>query len=161
MAEGSIIPAIIAAHIAQSSTSRGVSHVTVIIHADAPDMGPYMSRAIAITQIQQTSGRPTSRTTSMVSDTLPESAHPHWSETATAHVPGIQSSDVTELLEHGATVVVLTKGVYERLRVCPETLELLSAHGVVAHVLQTEEAVRVYNRLVETDRVGGLFHSTC
>jgi hypothetical protein len=84
-----------------------------------------------------------------------------WSETGTAHVPGIQPSDVTELLEHGATVVVLTKGVYERLRVCPETLELLSAHGVAAHVLQTEEAVRVYNRLVETDRVGGLFHSTC
>ncbi|SRR6266542_1872142 len=84
-----------------------------------------------------------------------------WSETGTAHVPGIQPSDVTELLEHGATVVVLTKGVYERLRVCPETLELLSDRCVTAHVLKTEEAVRVYNRLVDTDRVGGLFHSTC
>jgi hypothetical protein len=76
-------------------------------------------------------------------------------------VPGIQPSDVTELLEHGATVVVLTKGVYERLRVCPETLKLLSDRGIAVHVLQTEEAVRAYNRLVETDRVGGLFHSTC
>jgi hypothetical protein len=84
-----------------------------------------------------------------------------WSETGTAHVPGIQPFDVAELLEHGATVVVLTKGVYERLRVCPETLELLTDRGVSVHVLQTEEAVRVYNRLVETDRVGGLFHSTC
>ncbi len=84
-----------------------------------------------------------------------------WSETGTAHVPGIQPSDVTELLEHGATVVVLTKGVYERLRVCPETLKLLSDRGIAVHVLQTEEAVPVYNRLVETDRVGGLFHSTC
>ncbi len=70
-----------------------------------------------------------------------------WSETGTAHVPGIQPSDVAELLEHGATVVVLTKGVYERLRVCPETLELLTDRGVSVHVLQTEEAVRVYNRL--------------
>jgi hypothetical protein len=70
-------------------------------------------------------------------------------------------TDVTELLEHGATVVVLTKGVYERLRVCPETLELLSDRGVAVHVLQTEEAVRAYNDLVETDHVGGLFHSTC
>jgi hypothetical protein len=51
--------------------------------------------------------------------------------------------------------------VYERLRVCPETLELLSGRGVTVHVLQTEDAVEVYNRLVETDRVGGLFHSTC
>jgi hypothetical protein len=76
-------------------------------------------------------------------------------------VPGIQPSDVTELLEHGATVVVLTKGVYERLRVCPETLKLLSDRAIAVHVLQTEEAVRAYNRLVETDRVGGLFHSTC
>jgi hypothetical protein len=84
-----------------------------------------------------------------------------WSETGTAHVPGIQPSDVIELLEHGATVVVLTKGVYERLLVSPETLKLLSDRGIAFHVLQTEEAVRVYNRLVETDRVGGLFHSTC
>jgi hypothetical protein len=84
-----------------------------------------------------------------------------WSETATAHVPGIQPADVTELLEHGATVVVLTKGVYERLRICLETLELLGDRGVTVHVLPTEEAVGVYNRLVETDWVGGLFHSTC
>jgi hypothetical protein len=84
-----------------------------------------------------------------------------WSETGTAHVPGIQPSDVTELLAHGATVVVLTKGVYERLRVCPETFELLSDRGVAVHVLQTEEAVRVYNRLADTEPVGGLIHSTC
>ena len=84
-----------------------------------------------------------------------------WSETGTAHEPGIQPSDVTELLEHGAAVVVLTKGVYERFRICPETLELLADRSVAVHVLQTEEALGVYNRLVETDRVGELFHSTC
>ncbi len=49
-----------------------------------------------------------------------------WSETDTAHVPEIQPYEVTELLEHGATLVVLTKGVYEQLRVCPETLKMLS-----------------------------------
>ena len=41
-------------------------------------------------------------------------------------MPGIQPSEVTELLEHGATLVVLTKGVYEQLRVCPDTLKMLS-----------------------------------
>lgn len=84
-----------------------------------------------------------------------------WSETGTAHVPGIQPSDVKELLDQGATVIVLTQGVYGRLRVCPQTLELLSAQGVRVHVLRTENAAEAYSRLAETDRVGALFHSTC
>jgi hypothetical protein len=85
----------------------------------------------------------------------------NWRETGTAHDPGIQPADVEELLEHGADVVVLSKGVMERLRICPETLEMLKNRGVAAHVLQTEEAVRLYNELQRKRRVGGLFHSTC
>lgn len=85
----------------------------------------------------------------------------NWRETGTAHDPGIQPADVEELLEHGADVVVLSKGVMERLRICPETLEMLKNRGVAAHVLQTEEAVRLYNELQRKQRVGGLFHSTC
>ena len=84
-----------------------------------------------------------------------------WRETGTAHVPGIQPADVEELLEHGATAVVLSKGILERLRVCPETLRMLKERGIPAHVLQTEEAVRLYNELRANERVGGLFHSTC
>ncbi len=45
--------------------------------------------------------------------------------------------------------------------ICPQTLDLLAARGVAVHVLQTEEAVKVYNALQETLPVGGLFHSTC
>jgi hypothetical protein len=85
----------------------------------------------------------------------------NWRETGTAHDPGIQPADVEELLEHGAEVVVLSRGVMERLRICPETLEFLKKRGVAAHVLQTEEAVRMYNDLQRKRRVGGLFHSTC
>lgn len=85
----------------------------------------------------------------------------NWRETGTAHDPGIQPADVEELLEHGADVVVLSKGVMERLRICPETLDMLKNRGVAAHVLQTEEAVRLYNELQPKQRVGGLFHSTC
>src|SRR6476619_5932664 len=47
-----------------------------------------------------------------------------WRETRTRHVPGIQPADVQELIEHGARTVVLSKGVLERLQVCPETLEV-------------------------------------
>lgn len=84
-----------------------------------------------------------------------------WRETGTRHVPGIQPADVEELLEHGAEVIVLSKGMYERLQVCPETLGLLDQRGVAVHVLQTEEAVRLYNQLAEREPVGALIHSTC
>ena len=84
-----------------------------------------------------------------------------WRETGTRHLPGIQPADVAELLERGATAVVLSKGILERLQVCPETLELLEDRGVSAYVLQSEQAVRRYNELRETERVAGLFHSTC
>jgi hypothetical protein len=84
-----------------------------------------------------------------------------WGETGTRHVPGIQPADIEELLDHGAELLVLSRGVLEALRVCPETLSLLENKGIPAHVLQTEEAVRLYNRLAEERRVGALVHSTC
>ena len=84
-----------------------------------------------------------------------------WRETGTHHLPGIQPADVAELLDHGAEVVVLSKGILERLRVCPETLDLLRDRGVAVHVLQTEQAVARYNELRRRAPVGGLFHSTC
>lgn len=84
-----------------------------------------------------------------------------WRETGTEHTPGIQPADVEELVENGATVVVLSKGMNQRLQVCPETLDMLKRRGVECHVLQTEDAVRKYNQLAEEERVGGLFHSTC
>ena len=84
-----------------------------------------------------------------------------WRETGTNHEPGIQPADVEELLEHGATAVVLSKGFDERLRVTGDALRMLEDRGVSAHVRQTEEAIRLYNELRETERVGALIHSTC
>jgi len=84
-----------------------------------------------------------------------------WRETGTQHVPGILPADVEELLKHGATEVILSKGMYEQLHVCPETLQLLNQKGITTHILQTEEAVRLYNELREKKSVGGLFHTTC
>ncbi len=84
-----------------------------------------------------------------------------WRETGTDHEPGIQPADVQELLEHGAAVVVLSMGMHERLQVCPETLQMLKEENIPVHMLQTEKAAQLYNELRETQRVGGLFHSTC
>ncbi len=84
-----------------------------------------------------------------------------WRETGTHHVPGIQPADIDELLARGATAVVLSKGILERLQVCPETLAQLDQRGIPVHVLQTEAAVRRYNQLRDSEKVAGLFHSTC
>lgn len=84
-----------------------------------------------------------------------------WNETGTRHSPGIQPTDVEELLENGAQVIILSKGMDNRLQVCPETLEILATKGITTHVLQTKKAVQLYNELRETEAVGGLFHSTC
>ncbi len=84
-----------------------------------------------------------------------------WNETGTRHVPGIQPGDVTELLDRGAEVVVLSRGVYERLQVCPETLAMLDDRRIDVRVLQTEDAVEAYNELAGKRPVGGLIHSTC
>jgi hypothetical protein len=84
-----------------------------------------------------------------------------WNETGTHHVPGIQPSDVQELIDHGSKVVVLSRGMALALQTCPETLQLLREMGIMYHVEETKAAVELYNRLTQTEAVGGLFHSTC
>jgi hypothetical protein len=64
-------------------------------------------------------------------------------------------------LDKGATVLVLSRGIAERLQVDPATLKLLERRGVPVHILQSEKAVRLFNELRETEPVGGLFHTTC
>jgi len=84
-----------------------------------------------------------------------------WNETGTGHESGIQPADVEELLEHGVTAVVLGSGYYERLQVRRETLRELEERNVPVRVEQTEEAVRLYDKLSESEREGALIHSTC
>ena len=84
-----------------------------------------------------------------------------WNETGTHHVPGIQPSDVQELLANGSKVVILTRGMELVLQTCPETLQMLRDKGIRYHIEETKKAVDLYNQLAETEPVGGLFHSTC
>ena len=84
-----------------------------------------------------------------------------WNETGTSHDPGIQPADVERLLEQGATIVVLSRGFHDRLGVASETLEMLEEREIPAHVVQTEEAARLYEELRKTEKVGALIHSTC
>lgn len=84
-----------------------------------------------------------------------------WALTGTRHSPGIQPADVEDLLARGATTVVLSRGMEQRLEIDPRTHKLLAERRVTVHVAETTEAVRIYNELAATEAVGGLFHSTC
>jgi hypothetical protein len=84
-----------------------------------------------------------------------------WAETGTHHHPGIQPADVEELLDRGARVVVLSRGMLKRLHTMPATRAMLERTGVQVYVEETKVAVERYNRLVDVQPVGGLFHSTC
>lgn len=84
-----------------------------------------------------------------------------WNETGTSHEDGIQRKEIEILLDRGAEVIILSRGVYGRLSVSPEARNLLEESGVEYKVMKTEEAIDEYNRLAENTRVGGLFHSTC
>lgn len=81
-----------------------------------------------------------------------------WNETGTRHSPGIQPTDVQELLDHGAQTVVLGTGFHERLEVQPETLRMLERKGIEVYVRQSEEAARL---LDEIEGGAALIHSTC
>ena len=85
-----------------------------------------------------------------------------WNETGTHHHPGIQPADLAELLDHGADIVVLSRGRELRLETAPETLSLLAERDVEVVRVETGAAIGEYNRLAtEGRRVGALLHSTC
>jgi hypothetical protein len=84
-----------------------------------------------------------------------------WRVSGTEHSPGIQPADVRFLLDHGAETLILSLGMERRLGVDPVTIAMLDRLGVPYLTAETREAVAMYNTAADTERVGGLFHSTC
>jgi hypothetical protein len=84
-----------------------------------------------------------------------------WDETGTRHVPGTLPGDIQELIDHGADVIVLSRGMDLRLQTAPETLDLLRRQSIEVHIVETKEAVELYNRLAVSRPVGCVIHSTC
>lgn len=93
---------------------------------------------------------------------FPGGARPwNWTETGTQHSPGVQWSDVEELLENRAESVVLTRGVLGRLGVAEALIAELETRGIKVYVAKTKKAVQIYNGLCLEVPVGILLHSTC
>ena len=85
-----------------------------------------------------------------------------WGESGTSHSRGIQVDDVKELVEHGAKVVVLTRGMLLRLKVPERAIAYLENRNIEVVVASTKAGMKIYNEYVEKNvPVAGLFHSTC
>lgn len=84
-----------------------------------------------------------------------------WNESGTRHSPGIQPADLEELVEHGAQVVVLSRGRLGRLEVTPQAQRYLQEQGVEVEIHLTAEAIQRYNVLRRERPTGALIHSTC
>jgi len=85
----------------------------------------------------------------------------NWRETDTQHNPVIQYSDVQELIENCSRGIILSRGVLGRLKIQDNCINKLEADGIIIHILKTREAVKLYNNLRETKKVGALIHTTC
>ncbi len=85
----------------------------------------------------------------------------NWNETGTRHSPGVQLADVQELLDRGASVIILSSGQLGRLRIASGTRRALEELGIEYHVLETRKAIDLYQQLRRERGVGALIHSTC
>ncbi len=85
----------------------------------------------------------------------------NWRDTGTEHSSGIQYSDVQELLASGSEIVILSRGVLGRLKVSKDLIDKLVSDGITVHILKTNKAVKLYNELLKTEKVGALIHTTC
>ena len=89
-----------------------------------------------------------------------------WRKTNTRHQPGIQPGDLEELLEKDCRIIILSRGMENRLHTANETHDLLKQHNMKQDrdyfVLHSEVAVQRYNNYAkEKERVCALIHSTC
>lgn len=85
-----------------------------------------------------------------------------WNEDNTRHQSGITIEAVETLLKHKPNIIVLTKGYDEKLNVYPELVEWISKRGMKVMVMNTPNAVAMFNYLItQGENVAGLFHSTC
>jgi hypothetical protein len=98
---------------------------------------------------------------------FPGGAEPwDWTKDGTSHKGGVTMKAVQNLLNLGSftdkCVIVLTRGIDGVLQVPDKLINTLEASGITVYVARTQEAVEIYNNLVNTGLdVFALIHSTC
>ena len=70
-------------------------------------------------------------------------------------------ANIQEIIDTDACTVVLSRGMYKRLKTMPETATSLEKAGITIHQLQMEKSVTKYNNLCKDEQVDGLIHTIC
>ncbi len=84
-----------------------------------------------------------------------------WRKTGTRHDPGIQTTDLADLLAMKPDVIILSRGVDLVLQVPQAKIDYAKAHAPTVLVLQSEQAIAEYNKRIASERIVALIHSTC
>lgn len=71
----------------------------------------------------------------------------------------LRVEDLEEVLRAKPEILVVGTGYYGLMKVLPETEKQLRAEGIRLITEKTEEAYKIYNKLSESNRVTGAFHS--
>ncbi len=85
----------------------------------------------------------------------------NWDETGTDHSRGIQPEDINELIENGAEIIIISKGMLNRLRLSKKAKRFLETENIEYYHLNTKKAIEFYNSLINDRAVGALIHTTC
>lgn len=84
-----------------------------------------------------------------------------WNDDGTSHA-GMAAAPVEELLDAGATHLLLSTGRQGRLTVPDHVVRLAEDAGATVEVLPTDEAVAAYQRCrAGGEPVGAVLHTTC
>lgn len=73
---------------------------------------------------------------------------------------GIQIHSVRDLLRFG-DIFILSTGMHDELGVNSSTIDYLKMHNKLVYVLNTEETVKLYNKLGTKCKVVAMIHTTC
>ena len=88
-----------------------------------------------------------------------------WKKDGTRHSPGITLKAVKTLYDKGATYIILSKGVHNKLKLSKKALEFLNdmkrIFGIPYFYLNSMYCANVYNAQSKKYKVGMLLHSTC
>ncbi|CAH8466644.1 unnamed protein product [Dicrocoelium dendriticum] len=87
-----------------------------------------------------------------------------WRETGTSHIPGVQTSDVEELIASNPDIIILSRGVLRVLQVPDSTRTYIREKlpKVELIVEPSKSAYHIYNtKAKEGKRVAALLHTTC
>ena len=85
----------------------------------------------------------------------------NWNETGTDHIRGVQLEAIEELLSKGAEIIIISKGMLNRLRLSKKAREFLESNKIPYFYLNTKKAIEKYNLLSSEKPVGALIHTTC